>query len=68
MVTARLTYRGHACFDRKGAANTLWLDLFLTDNPLADNHADDINEADYILGSHAHRDHLGDAAPIAQRT
>jgi L-ascorbate metabolism protein UlaG (beta-lactamase superfamily) len=67
-MTIRLTYHGHACFSIEGASKTIWLDPFLTDNPLADIEPDDIKDADYILVSHAHGDHLGDAIPIAQRT
>jgi len=45
----------------------LLIDPFLTGNPLAAVSADEV-EADYILVSHAHGDHLGDAVAIAQRT
>jgi L-ascorbate metabolism protein UlaG (beta-lactamase superfamily) len=62
-----LTYHGHACFAIEGAGKTIWLDLFFTDNPLADVCLDDIEEADYILVSHGHGDHLGDAIAIAER-
>jgi L-ascorbate metabolism protein UlaG (beta-lactamase superfamily) len=68
MMTVRLIYHGHACFIIEGAGKTIWLDPFVTDNPLADIHLDDIKEADYILVSHGHGDHLGDAIAIAQQT
>jgi L-ascorbate metabolism protein UlaG (beta-lactamase superfamily) len=42
-------------------------DPFLTDNPQAAISADEVS-ADYVLVSHAHGDHLGDAVPIAKRT
>ena len=67
-MTVRLIYHGHACFSIEGVGKTIWLDPFLTDNPLADIHLDDVKEADYILVSHGHGDHLGDAVAIAQRT
>jgi L-ascorbate metabolism protein UlaG (beta-lactamase superfamily) len=67
-MTVRLTYHGHCCFSVEGAGKTIWLDPFLTNNPLADIHVDDIEEADYILVSHGHGDHLGDSIAIAQRT
>ncbi len=67
-MTVRLVYHGHACFGIEGAGKTTWLDPFLSDNPLADVHLDDVGEADYILVSHGRGDHLGDATPIAQQT
>ena len=67
-MRVRLIYHGHACFSIEGAGKTIWLDPFVTDNPLADIHLDDIKEADYILVSHGHGDHLGDAIAIAQQT
>lgn len=68
VVTVRLVYHGHSCFSVEGARKTIWLDPFLTDNPQADVRPEDIREADYILISHGHGDHLGDAIAIGQRT
>ncbi len=63
----QITFLGHACFLlQKEGKPALILDPFLTDNPLAAAKADDI-EADYILVSHGHADHLGDAHSIARR-
>ena len=50
-----------------GGGATLLTDPFLTGNPLAAVKADEVS-ADYVLVSHAHGDHLGDAVPIAKRT
>jgi L-ascorbate metabolism protein UlaG (beta-lactamase superfamily) len=47
---------------------TIWIDPFLTDNPQADVGPDGIEQADYILVSHGHGDHFGDAIAIASRT
>jgi L-ascorbate metabolism protein UlaG (beta-lactamase superfamily) len=65
---ATLTYHGHACFSVRGGGYTIWIDPFLTGNPQADLAARDVEEADYILVSHGHGDHLGDAVSIARRT
>jgi L-ascorbate metabolism protein UlaG (beta-lactamase superfamily) len=65
---ATLTYHGHACFSVGGGGYTIWIDPFLTGNPQADLAARDVEEADYILVSHGHGDHLGDAVSIARRT
>ena len=66
-MPVELNYYGHACFGVKGGGAILLIDPFLTGNPLAAASADEV-EADYILVSHAHGDHLGDAVAIAQRT
>ncbi len=67
-MTAALTYHGHACFSIEGAGKTIWLDPFLSDNPQADIRVDDVDEADYILVSHGHGDHFGDALALARKT
>jgi L-ascorbate metabolism protein UlaG (beta-lactamase superfamily) len=66
-MAVEITWYGHACFSIRGGGATLLTDPFLTGNPLAPVGADDVS-ADYILVSHAHGDHLGDAVPIAKRT
>ena len=64
----KVTYYGHACFGVEVGNRTLLFDPFITGNELAKNI--NVNEvpADYILISHGHADHLGDAAGIAKRT
>ena len=63
----KLTFWGHAAFSLDANGHTLLFDPFLTDNPLSPVKAEEV-KADYILLSHAHQDHLGDAIPIARRT
>lgn len=63
----KLHYLGHACFLLSDSEISLLFDPYLTGNPSAAASADQIN-CDYILISHGHGDHLGDAAPIAVRT
>ena len=48
--------------------NTLLFDPFITQNPLAEAVDITIIEADYILVSHAHYDHIIDTAAIADQT
>jgi L-ascorbate metabolism protein UlaG (beta-lactamase superfamily) len=62
-----LTWYGHACFSIESQGTRLLIDPFLTGNPLAPVRADAV-EADYILVSHGHSDHLGDTVAIARRT
>lgn len=67
MSVVELTYHGHACFSVTVDDTHLLIDPFLTGNDLADVTADQV-EADYILVSHGHGDHMGDTVAIAKRT
>jgi len=67
MSVVELTYHSHACFSIAVNGTQLLIDPFLSGNELADVRADEV-EADYILVSHGHGDHVGDTVAIAQRT
>jgi len=67
MSVVKLTYHGHSCFGIDVDGTRLLIDPFLTGNELADITADQV-EADYILISHGHGDHVGDTIQIAERT
>jgi L-ascorbate metabolism protein UlaG (beta-lactamase superfamily) len=62
----RLTWYGHSCFLLETGAHRLVFDPFLTNNPVAPIRAADVT-CDYILCSHAHDDHIGDAIELAGR-
>lgn len=64
----KITYYGHACFGAEINGKHLLFDPFITQNPLAKSVDVKKIKADYILVSHAHDDHLADAAPIAAQT
>jgi L-ascorbate metabolism protein UlaG (beta-lactamase superfamily) len=66
-MSFRLTWFGHAAFGLTIDGSKLLLDPFITDNPAATAKADDL-QADFILISHGHSDHVGDAVAIAKRT
>ncbi len=63
----KYSYFGHACFLLDDGKYKVLVDPFLTGNPVASVSANDV-AADYILVTHAHGDHLGDAPDIAART
>lgn len=64
----QFTYYGHSCFSVVLKGKRILFDPFITGNELA-KHID-IRKipADYILLSHGHGDHIGDALAIAERT
>jgi len=66
-MTIRLTWYGHAAFALTAGDTHLLVDPFLTGNVFAPVSADEV-EADYILVTHGHGDHVGDTVSIAQRT
>lgn len=60
------SYYGHSAFLLDDGNYKLLFDPFLTGNPLASIKAEEVR-ADYILVTHAHGDHIGDAPQIAKR-
>ena len=65
-MAIKLTWLGHATWSIETDAGTILLDPFLNDNPAATTKSDTVN-ADLILVSHGHGDHISDAAEIANR-
>ena len=63
-----LTYYGHSCFSVTVNGKKLLFDPFITANELAKHININTIEADYILLSHAHFDHVADVESIAKRT
>ena len=66
-MSVKVTWYSHACFLIETNGIQLLTDPFLTGNALAPVRADKV-KTDYILVSHGHGDHVGDAVPIAKRT
>ena len=64
----KITFYGHACIGIKVKDVHILVDPFISGNPKA-SHID-INslEADFILLTHAHQDHILDVEAIAKRT
>ena len=62
-----LKYNGHANILLKKDDMTILIDPFFTGNPVNKINPNEI-QCNYILVSHAHFDHIGDAIEIAKRT
>ncbi len=66
-MSFKIYWYGHAALGLETGGYHILVDPFLTDNPAASIKADQV-QADYILLSHGHSDHLGDTVAIAKRT
>jgi L-ascorbate metabolism protein UlaG (beta-lactamase superfamily) len=66
-MTNKLTWYGHATLGLETGGFKLIIDPFFDGNPAAPI-APEAVEADFILISHGHGDHVGDAVSIAKRT
>jgi L-ascorbate metabolism protein UlaG (beta-lactamase superfamily) len=64
----QFTYYGHSCFAVEIAGKRILFDPFISGNELARDIDVDSIQADYILVSHGHSDHVGDLLSIAKRT
>lgn len=63
-----ITYYGHSCFAIDYNDHRILFDPFISPNPLAEGIDIEKIEADFILITHGHFDHIADAVAIAKRT
>jgi len=63
----KVNYYGHGTFGFETAGKKIVIDPFFTGNPKASLAADDL-QADVLIVSHGHSDHIGDCVEIAKRT
>lgn len=63
-----VTYFGHSCFQVEVAGRFIVIDPFITGNEKAQHIQLEEIDADYILLTHGHGDHVMDTAAIAKRT
>jgi L-ascorbate metabolism protein UlaG (beta-lactamase superfamily) len=64
----KITFYGHASFGIVVGGKHILVDPFISANPLAAHIDINTLQADYILVTHAHGDHIIDAEAIAKRT
>ncbi len=66
-MSITFTWYGHGAMLLQAGGKRLLVDPFLADNPAAAIAPDEV-ACDFILISHGHGDHVGDAAAIGRRT
>lgn len=66
-MTCQLRWLGHGSWEIQTGSHRVLLDPFLNDNPGCPVQAEQV-EADFILVSHGHFDHVADVDSIARRT
>lgn len=62
-----ISYHGHSVIRVRTESHTILIDPFITGNELCDLDPNQV-EADVILLTHGHNDHVGDTLDIAKRT
>jgi L-ascorbate metabolism protein UlaG (beta-lactamase superfamily) len=62
-----ITWLGHSAV-RLGGSRTIYIDPFLTGNPAASTSPDKVSDAEIVIVTHHHGDHLGDAFGSAGAT
>ena len=63
----KITWIGHSALKLQGS-KTVFIDPFLSGNPVASMSLDNVNQADVVVVTHDHGDHLGDAHAICKKT
>jgi L-ascorbate metabolism protein UlaG (beta-lactamase superfamily) len=66
-MSLRITYYGHAALSIETTGYKLLIDPSLDDNPQSPIKSKEV-DADFILITHGHDDHVGEAVTIAKRT
>ena len=63
----KITWIGHSALKLTGS-KVVFIDPFLSGNPVASMSLDKVTSADVVVVTHDHGDHLGDAYAICQKT
>lgn len=63
---AKLTWLGHATFRLETGDKTIYIDPWVTQNPMCPETEKKVRNIDVMLCTHGHFDHIGDAVAIAK--
>ena len=64
----KITSYGHSCYAVESNGSRILFDPFITENPLASKISLEAIQADYLLITHGHFDHIADAEKLLQQT
>ncbi len=62
-----IIYYGHSAFALKGS-RTVYIDPFFSGNPKAAMDVENVAEADIVIVTHDHGDHMGDSFELCKKT
>jgi len=65
-INLKVSYHGHSVVKVETGGKTIIVDPFINGNELTDLKVNEIN-ADYIILTHAHNDHVGDTVELAKK-
>ena len=69
MATIRITLLGHASFRLEpDTGEVVYFDPWLNNNPMTELSVSDVEQADVVIATHGHDDHLGDSFAICRQT
>ena len=69
MASVKITFIGHASFRfESDKGSVTYFDAWLDDNPTAKMKLSQVKEADIVIATHGHSDHIGDSYEICKRT
>jgi L-ascorbate metabolism protein UlaG (beta-lactamase superfamily) len=63
----KVTFIGHSCFELDNGKHKILIDPFISGSPTAKS-TDEQKHPDFILITHGHGDHLGDAIELAKKS
>ncbi len=63
---AKLTWLGHSTFRLETGGKTIYIDPWVMGNPACPEREKKVRQADALLCTHGHFDHIGDAVQIAK--
>ena len=67
IMSYKITYYGHGTFGLEIQGHKLIIDPFFSDNPTTNTNPEDLDPS-YLLITHGHGDHVGDAVDIVKQT
>ena len=67
-MSHQLTWNGHSNFTLRTGGQTFLIDPFFDGNPTSSLRSKDLSKVDYVLVTHDHGDHIGQALEICRAT